>query len=341
MIALIAVCGWVLWSFIPSLVWAGVIAIATWPIRERLVAGGVKPVIAAILLTSLWAFLLVLLVILFGTAIAQEAGAVRALVEQASRGQLAAPDWLARIPVAGQYLAGSWQAHFATPGSGAINSTETASALGFGRDIGRFVVRRVVILGFTLLALLFLYKDGASVSGDAESIGLRVFGHAAQRYGKFSISAVRATVNGLVFVGLGEGLLLGIAYAFCGVPHPIAFAVASAILGIVPFGAPVVLTVASLTLILDSRLILGLAMLAIGLIAIFIIDHTARPALIGGSIRLPFFWALLGVFGGLEAFGLVGLFVGPAILAVALAIWREAKSMPTSGARPHTEFPAS
>jgi len=62
----------------------------------------------------------------------------------------------------------------------------------------------------------------------------------------------------------------------------------------------------------------------VGLVVIFIIDHTARPKLIGGSIQLPFLWALLGVFGGVEALGIVGLFLGPAILAVGLAIWREA-----------------
>ncbi|HEX4195179.1 MAG TPA: AI-2E family transporter, partial [Stellaceae bacterium] len=62
----------------------------------------------------------------------------------------------------------------------------------------------------------------------------------------------------------------------------------------------------------------------VGLVVIFIIDHTLRPKLIGESIKLPFLWALLGVFGGVEAFGIVGLFLGPAILAVGLAIWREA-----------------
>jgi predicted PurR-regulated permease PerM len=99
---------------------------------------------------------------------------------------------------------------------------------------------------------------------------------------------------------------------------------ATAILGVVPFGAPAALAVASLTLIATSRAVVGLALLGVGLVVIFIIDHTARPKLIGGSIQLPFLWALLGVFGGVEAFGIVGLFLGPAILAVALAIWREA-----------------
>lgn len=326
-IALVALCLWVVWSFIPALTWAAVIAIATWPIREGLVRIGLKPVIAAILLTFSWAVLLVLPLIFFGTALAQEAGALRDLIEQARRGELEAPDWLAQLPFVGAYVASWWHAHLAAPaaaGGSILDRSQTAGALGFGRDIGRFIVRRLAILGFTLLTLLFLYKDGARIAYGVEKVGIRLLGQPAQHYGRYSVTAVRATVNGLVFIGLMEGLLLGAGYAICGVPHPIAFLLATAILGIVPFGAPAALAVASLTLIATSRAMLGLAMLGAGLVLIFIIDHTARPKLIGGSIQLPFLWALLGVFGGVEAFGIVGLFLGPAILAVALAIWREA-----------------
>ena len=323
--ALIALCGWVLWNFIPALTWASVIAIATWPVRQRLVAAGLRPLTAAILLTGGWAVLLLLPLIFFGTELAQAAGSIREIVEQARRGHLETPDWLAQLPAVGRYAAEWWHAHLGTSGNGGIvDSSQTANALGFGRDIGRFIVRRLVILGFTLLTLLFLYKDGDSVAADAERLAIQLFGPAAERYGRFSVNAVRATVNGLVFVGLIEGIILGIGYAICGVPHPIVFGLATAVLGIVPFGAPVVLAIASLTLIAGSHLVIGLMLLGGGLAAVFILDHTARPAFIGGSIRLPFFWALLGVFGGLEAFGVVGLFLGPAILAVALAIWREA-----------------
>jgi predicted PurR-regulated permease PerM len=326
-IALAALCLWVVWSFVPALTWAAVIAIATWPIRERLVLAGLKPVTAATLLTFLWAVLLVLPLIFFGTALAQEAGTLGEMIEQARRGELEAPDWLAQLPFFGGYVASWWHTHLAAPaaaGGSILDQSQTAGALGIGRDVGRFIVRRLAILGFTLLTLLFLYKEGVRIASGVEKIGIRLLGQAARRYGRYSLTAVRATVNGLVFIGLIEGLLLGIGYAICGVPHPIAFLLATAILGIVPFGAPAALAVASLTLIATSRAIVGLALLGVGLVVIFIIDHTARPKLIGGSIQLPFLWALLGVFGGVEAFGIVGLFLGPAILAVGLAIWREA-----------------
>ena len=326
-VALAALCIWVVWSFIPALTWATVIAIATWPIREGLVRARFTPVTAAILLTLLWAVLLVLPLIFFGTALAQEAGSLRELIEQARSGRLEAPDWLAQLPFVGEYISTWWHAHLAAPaaaGGSLFDQSQTAGALGLGRDVGRFIIRRLAILGFTLLTLLFLYKDGARIALGVERIGIRLLGRPAQRYGRYSLTAVRATVNGLVFIGLMEGLLLGVGYAICGVPHPIAFMLATAILAIVPFGAPAAVAVASLTLIATSRAILGLALLGIGLVLIFIIDHTARPRLIGGSIQLPFLWALLGVFGGVEAFGIVGLFLGPAILAVAIAIWREA-----------------
>jgi predicted PurR-regulated permease PerM len=326
-IALAALCIWVVWSFIPALTWAAVLAIATWPIRERLVRTGLKPVTAAMLLTFLWAALLVLPLIFFGTALAPEAGALREMIEQARRGRLEAPDWVAQLPLVGEYIVSWWHTHLAAPaaaGGAFLDQSQTAGALGFGRDVGRFIVRRLTILGFTLLTLLFLYKDGARIAHEVEKIGIRLLGQPAEHYGRYSLIAVRATVNGLVFVGLIEGLLLGVGYALCGVPHPVSFMLATAILGIVPFGAPVVLAVAALILIATSRLVLGLVLFGVGLVVIFIIDHTARPKLIGGSIQLPFLWALLGVFGGIEAFGVVGLFLGPAILAVALAIWREA-----------------
>jgi predicted PurR-regulated permease PerM len=332
-ITLAALCIWVVWSFIPALTWASVIAIATWPIRERLVGAGVNRVTTAILLTVLWALLLVLPLVLFGTVLAQEAGSLRELIEQARLGRLEAPDWLAQLPLVGQYIASWWREHLAAPaaaGGSIFDQSQAAGALGFGRDVGRFIVRRLAILGFTLLTLLFLYKDGARIAHEIEKIGIRLLGRPAQRYGRYSLIAVRATVNGLVFIGLIEGLLLGVGYEVCGVPHPLTFTLATAILGIVPFGAPAALAVAALTLIATSRLIVGLALLGVGLVVIFIIDHTARPKLIGGSIKLPFLWALLGVFGGIEAFGIVGLFLGPAILAVAIAIWREAAvSTPT------------
>jgi len=108
------------------------------------------------------------------------------------------------------------------------------------------------------------------------------------------------------------------------------FGFATAVVASIPFGAPVVFAIAATTLVLDSRLTAAAVLLVTGLVVVFLADHFVRPALIGMSSRLPFLWILLGIFGGLESFGLVGLFIGPAVLAVVLAMWREAAALTDS-----------
>lgn len=325
-ILLAVLCVWVLWRFIPALVWAVVIGVATWPLRERLVSYGMSPTLTAVVLTLILAALVVVPFGFFGAEIVREAAAIADVIAQARRGELEAPGWLAALPLAGSYAVDWWHSHFTTPDNAGplFDRSRSSEALHWGREAGQWIVRRLVILGFTLLTLLFLYRDGGRIAADAERVALQLFGTPAKRYGRYSLRAVQATVNGLVFVALAEGLVLGIAYVFFGVPYAFFFAAATAVLGVVPFGAPVALAGAALTLVATSRIGAGLILFAAGCLLFFIVDHTARPALIGGSIKLPFFWALLGVFGGLEAFGIVGLFIGPAILAVALTIWREA-----------------
>jgi len=126
-----------------------------------------------------------------------------------------------------------------------------------------------------------------------------------------------------VLVGLAEGAALGFAYAIAGVSHPVLFGFATALLATVPFGATTVVVIACITLIIQSRITAAVLLFVFASVVVFVADHFVRPALIGASTRLPFLWVLLGIFGGLETFGLIGLFVGPAIMAAVIAIWRE------------------
>jgi predicted PurR-regulated permease PerM len=137
------------------------------------------------------------------------------------------------------------------------------------------------------------------------------------------VSSVHGTVDGLVLVGLGEGLVLGIVYALTGVPHPTLFGAFTAVAAMVPFGAPVVFGIAALLLVAKGS-VAGAAIVAVaGMLVTFVSDHFIRPAVIGGSTRLPFLWVLLGILGGVETWGLLGLFLGPAIMAALMLLWRE------------------
>jgi len=124
-------------------------------------------------------------------------------------------------------------------------------------------------------------------------------------------------------VGLGEGIVMGFAYVLLGVPHGVLFGGLTAVLGMIPFGAPLIFGIGALVLLSDSGLVPALVLVGIGALVVFVADHFVRPVLIGGAVKLPFLWVLLGILGGLEAFGLVGLFLGPTVMAALIALWRE------------------
>jgi predicted PurR-regulated permease PerM len=179
------------------------------------------------------------------------------------------------------------------------------------------------MFAFTLMALFFLFRDGRSLTRQMRRAGIRTFGRRGERVGQQIIASVHGTVNGLVLVGLGEGVVMGIVYSFCGVPRPTILGAITAVAAIVPFGAPVAAGFAVLLLLTQSAVVPAIVVAASCTLVVFVADHFIRPVLIGGATRLPFLWVLLGILGGLEAWGLLGLFFGPAIMAVLILLWRE------------------
>jgi len=319
---------WMLWRFLPALAWAAVLAIATWPLREQLVRGGSRPAMAAILLTILLALALIVPLVVLGIQIAREAFFVVDWVRSLRESGLATPGWIGEVPFVGGFATAWWESHLASP-EAAKELLGRAESVGIVHwtQFGTQLANRLAILGFTLLTLFFLYRDGPQLLDDTKVIGGELFGPQAKRIGRDAINTVRGTVNGLVLVGLAEGVILGFAYVAAGLGHPVLFGFATGVLATVPFGAPVVYTVAALTLAAEAKVTAGILVFAFGSLVVFVADHFVRPTLISGSTRLPFLWVLLGIFGGLETFGLVGLFLGPAIISIGLAIWRDAASL--------------
>jgi predicted PurR-regulated permease PerM len=179
------------------------------------------------------------------------------------------------------------------------------------------------LLGFTLLGIFFLLRDADSVIEQLQVGSRRAFGAPGEDIGRQIINSVRGTVNGLVLVGLGEGVLLGIGYVIAGVPDPALFGLLTALLAMVPYGATVAVVVVGGILMVSGNAVGGLVIIVAGAIVAFIADHFIRPVLIGGATRLPFIWVLLGILGGITAWGFVGLFIGPAIMAALILLWRE------------------
>jgi len=218
-----------------------------------------------------------------------------------------------------------WQANLATPD--AIDHLRAgaggASSLGRGEHLLGLVARRVLLIVFMLLILFFLLRDGDLASAGMRIGCRRAFGEAGLNVADQALNAVRGTVNGLVVVGFGEGMLLGIVYGVAGVSHAALLGVLTGLLSAVPLGAGAAVAVAVAILAVGGQTGAAITVGVIGAVVVFVADHFVRPVMIGDATRLPFLWVLLGILGGVEVWGLIGLVMGPALMAVLMLLWRE------------------
>ncbi|MEO1968575.1 MAG: AI-2E family transporter [Sphingomonadaceae bacterium] len=313
-------------DFLPALGWAAIFAIALTPLYDRLVhrwpAQSQTGVPALIVIGVLLAFVIPMFAI--AVPLLAEARFAAHWIHQAATAGLPAPAFLAQLPFGPDLVAG-WQEQLGHPG-GVQALAQHAMHSGnrsLGARIAGDIVHRLVLVAALLLALYFLLREFAAVKAGLRIAGRRAFGASGERVGQQMIMAIRGTVNGLVFVSLGQGLVMGVVYAATGVLHPVLFALMTALLAIIPFGIILAIGAASLILLAGTQITAAVLVIVIGLVVTFIADHFVRPVLIGDATRLPFVWVLFGILGGIEAWGLIGVVMGPAIMAALMMLWRE------------------
>mgnify|MGYP001032761868 FL=1 len=127
----------------------------------------------------------------------------------------------------------------------------------------------------------------------------------------------------MTLIAIGEGIVLGTAYWVAGVPSPVTLGVITGFMALVPGGAPLSFTLISLYLIASGNPVSGIGLFLWGSVELFIVDKTLRPRLVGGPIKLPFLPTFFGLIGGVKTMGFLGLFIGPVLMALLVAIWRE------------------
>ncbi len=330
-LTLIALAAFVMQRFFLPLVWAGILCVATWPLYRRVLARmGNRAVPAAVLLTLVCACVFVLPVLLGLTQAARQAPQLAAFIAGANTDGIAVPAFLHGLPFAGEAIADWWQATLSQPhglshllsGSG-LGSFHTAGDM--LKSMGAGFFHRLVDFGLALLCLFFFYKDGMALTRQITAIGSHCFSE--QRWGRYAAkipTAIRATVNGLVLVGLAEGVLIGIGYALAGLSSPALWAAVTGILAIIPFGAPLAFVSAAAVLVVQGSIPAAVAVAIWGTVVLFVADHFVRPGMIGNATRLPFLAVLFGILGGVETMGLVGLFIGPVVMVLFVTLWYEA-----------------
>ena len=319
---------WTLHRYLPALIWAAILAIAVWPLYQRAVRRW-PPGKHNILLPALFTVAIALVFITPLVTVAVQAGKeVHGIFESIATARtdgVPPPEWLEHLPVGSQQATNWWQDNLASPDSAKalLQKARESQFVSNGPELGAEIAHRAVLFGFMLLTLFFLFKEGDVVSLQLQRASARAFGPAGERIGRQMIASVHGTVDGLVLVGLAEGFILGIAYVIAGVPHPTLFGLFTAIAAMVPFGAAVAFGIAALTLLIQGSIVSAVVIGALGMVVTFVADHFFRPTLIGSATRLPFLWVLLGILGGVETWGRLGLFLGPAIMAALMLLWRE------------------
>jgi predicted PurR-regulated permease PerM len=325
-VVILALALWTALEFMTPLAWAAVIAIAEWPLYHRAVAFAPKrPNLVAVAFALVTALFVIGPLSLAAVSVAQESQAAMAWIQQAQQTGIAMPAWLPNLPLVGGKASAYWQLHVGNPqaANALLGSLSAGSILGWTKSVGGEVARESGLFLITLLALVNLLSKGQTISAHASDAAEKMFGRFGGHFVQRMTEAVRATVNGTVLVSVVEGGLIGVGYAVAGVPQPLLFATFTIVLALIPFGAWAAFGLASLILLGQDHILAGALLFGFGVLIMTIGDNFIQPTVIGSAAELPFVMAMVGAFGGLAQFGLVGLFIGPVVMAALLLISKQ------------------
>jgi predicted PurR-regulated permease PerM len=306
-----------------------VIAFASWPLYRRLrdAVGGNRALSATIALLLILTFLIVPIV-LAGSYVIDEIRQWVGWAFEANRVGAATPEWIVALPWVGSWLDDQWRHYFGHPGGigeviQLISGSNIRSIYQTALAAGGSAFSLLLGILFMLIALFFAYRDGENLVAQVDLVGERILPMRWERISRVVPATISATVMGMTVIAIGEGVVLGAAYWLAGVPSPVTLGAITGVMALVPGGAPLAMTLVSIYLAASGSLFAGLALFAWGTTELFIVDKTIRPKLVGGPIKLPFLPTFFGLIGGVKTMGFLGLFIGPVLMALLVAIWRE------------------
>lgn len=320
---------WIARDFLAPLAWAVVLAITLWPLYSRLMGETEieqRPTLAPLLVTVLTGMMIFFPVALATHEIAREGEQIMRWINQLRETGIPVPDWVAQVPIAGTYVEGWWHANLTDPQKikSWLEWFESGGSADWASVFGSQLVHRIFMLFVALLALFVLLRHGPWLARRVLDTSDRLLGDPGERLASKMADAARGTVTGTVLVAVAEGLFIGAAYIMAGVPNPLLYTLLTMAFAMLPFGAWIAFSSVSVLLVMRGGSgVAAAGIFAWGAAVMLIGDHFVWPTLVGRTARLPFLPALIGIFGGLQTFGLIGLFLGPIVIAAVLTIWRE------------------
>lgn len=313
------------WFIVPA-IWAAILAYVTWPayVRlRRLLRGHAmsSALVMTLLLTAAFVLPLLWLIILLQSEFVL---AYQAATSFMTEGTHRLPEFVLRLPWIGEHLQNLLDKFATDPAAlRAQLASWVQQWLGQLGDLIGGVAYNALKLGFALLTVLFIYRDGENLLDQVRRVLRRFLGRRVDGYIVAIGNTTKAVLYGLVLTALAQGALAGVGYWFAGVRAPVLFGAFTALIALMPFGTPFVWGALAAWLLFTGKTLAGIGLLLWGALAVSSVDNLIRPLVISSATHIPFLLVMFGVIGGLASFGLIGMFLGPVAVAVLLAIWRE------------------
>src|SRR5262245_12379743 len=314
---------WILRPFLPAVIWATMIVIATWPLMLRVQSAlwDRRGLAVAVMTVVLLLGLIVPLALALTTIVAHSEDIASGVQRLATWSAPAPPDWLERLPLVGQRLATRWKE------VAAIRPGEFSERLApYSRQIIGWILGTVGTMGLLLVQFLLvvlisalLYATGETVADGVRRFARRLAGARGEHSARLAAQAIRSVALGIIVTALVQACLAGIGFAVCGVPFAAALTALVFALCIAQIG-PLLPMIGAVTWAYWSGSTGWATALLVWTIFVTAIDNVIRPLLIKKGADLPLWLVFSGVVGGLLAFGIVGLFVGPVVLAVSYSL---------------------
>ncbi len=323
LLTLLVVTCWMLSPFADGIVWALVLGGITWPAYRRLRARlGERHALSASLMTSLVLLSVALPVTwLVSRALAEAVPAVQSLTS-ILQAPLHVPVWADRWP---------WLRHMLEQGAAEVSNVDASSL--FRRLLPRVAAPGTVALKslgggllqvvVTMFTLFFVYRYGDAYRDQSASVLRYWLGERADRLWNPIKHAMRAVFAGVILAATAQGLVAALGYAIAGLKAPALLGGVTAIAALPPLGAVLIWGGAAIALYLAGASWKAIFLVVWGIGLVSTVDNVVRPLVISGTARLPYLQVFFAFLGAATMFGGIGLFLGPAILAVWLVLWEE------------------
>jgi predicted PurR-regulated permease PerM len=316
---------WILKPFLPAIIWATMLAIATWPLLQSLQSKlwNSRALAVAVITTAILVIFVVPFWLAIGTIVRHSGQIIEWAEHLAATGLPPPPSWIESIPLIGSNISNAWRD---------IANDDLPELLQKGRPyagmITRWFIEAMGSLGSVLVQFLLtvaivaiMYAQGENAAITARRFGSRLAGTRGEQAVVLAGQAVRGVALGVVLTAFIQSGVGAFGLFVAGIPLASVLCAVMFMLCIAQLGPGLVLVPAVIWVFATGATGWGV-FLAIVSVAAITIDNFVRPILIRRGVHLPLLLILAGVIGGLIAFGLVGIFLGPMILAVAYTLFR-------------------